>query len=71
MRPDVLHNMAVLEGAQEAATHLLRCQYLYFCTSKASKLSNLTSLRISFHVVVRHAAPYLYFCTSKASKLST
>ena len=50
---------------------LLRCQYLYFCSSKASKL------RMEH---VRQAAPgayelrrcqNLYFCTSKASKLST
>jgi hypothetical protein len=42
-----------------------RCQYLYFCTSKASKLQSKLSARPP-----RKRCQYLYFCTSKASKLS-
>jgi hypothetical protein len=41
-----------------SATQLLWCQYLYFCTSKASKLR------------AAQVCQYLYFCTSKTSKLS-
>ena len=49
-------------------------QYLYFCTSKASKLlleadSRLcTLLPLQYRQLLRR---YLHFCTSKASKLST
>ena len=66
----------ILQGA-EPATQLLRCQYLYFCTSNASQLSS--KMRGAepegpdAQVVVQPAlkCQYLYFCTSKASKLST
>ncbi len=45
-------------------------QYLYFCTSKASKLSTPASHSTHMpHISAVHQ--YLYFCTSKASKLST
>jgi hypothetical protein len=47
-----------------AAWHL-RCQHLYFCSSKASKLSTARS------DTQRLRCQYSYFCTSKASKLST
>jgi hypothetical protein len=48
---------------------LLRCQYLYFCTSKASKLSTEPLiLRVLSGV---ECAFFFYFYTSKASKLST
>jgi hypothetical protein len=48
-------------------------QYVYFCTSKASKLS---SCRLKTRVLCTEVAQlllrqYLYFCTSKASNLST
>ena len=47
--------------------HMQR-QYLYFCGSKASKLS--TSVLVG--ALDDHPQQqYLYFCTSKASKLST
>jgi hypothetical protein len=58
--------------------HLLQQrQYLYFCTSKASKLSTCEVVRTGR--ILLEVAPflpeqlcqYLYFCTSKASKLST
>ncbi len=62
----------------------LRCQYLCFCTSKASKLSTWPRLAAEIHRAEAAAAAagaaearlrllrqYLYFCTSKASKLST
>ena len=52
---------------------LLTCQYLYFCTRKASKLS--TWQPPSALTTGTRAQPlcvsiftYLYFCTSKASK---
>jgi hypothetical protein len=52
---------------------LLR-QYLYCCTSKASKLSTVTVAAPPTHQT-RHPDPsrrqYLYFCTSKASTLRT
>ncbi len=62
----------------ETKTQLLRCQYLYFCTSKASKLSTFgRSKRTRFWDVV-YSIPTNFctskattFCTSKASKLST
>jgi hypothetical protein len=41
-------------------------QYVYFCTSKASKLSASASLLGS----VETERQYVYFCTSKASKAS-
>jgi hypothetical protein len=44
-------------------------QYLYFCTSKASKLSTRGSSSSSS--LTLSLSQYLYFCTSKASKLST
>ena len=40
----------------------LRCQYLYFCTSKASKLSNLVRWQ------ELHACTFV-LCTSKAFAL--
>ena len=45
-------------------------QYLYFCISKASKLST-EQLRRQSTADPPDARLYLYFCTSKASKLST
>ena len=56
----------------------LQRQNLYFCTSKASKLS---TSNLGFHFVLANMPlplqmdglrrQYLYFCASKASKLST
>jgi hypothetical protein len=52
-------------------------QFLYFCTSKASKLSirrycdQLLSTRCTLHATCGAQRQRLYFCTSKASKLST
>jgi hypothetical protein len=49
-------------------------QYLYFCTSKASKLRSLSVSACDFSAntpPVCAQRRYLYFCTSKASKLST
>ena len=51
-----------------ATTQLLSCQYMHFCTSKASKLRlSLVGLPASQLL----SCQYTYFCTSKASKLST
>ncbi len=44
------------------------CQYLHFCTSKASKLTLGVGC---FSVAPPQECQYLHFCTSKASKLST
>jgi hypothetical protein len=64
-------------NSREPALQRLLCQYLYFCASKASKLSTrltvptgplTSSLRGSCKFLLYQ---YLYFCTSKASKLST
>jgi ribosomal protein L24E len=45
-------------------------QYLYFCTSKASKLrERIPRERIPRAWPPPHLRQYLYFCTSKASKL--
>jgi hypothetical protein len=50
------------------------CQSLYFCTSKASKLSlrarRSASLRFSDATRAAGECQSLYFCTSKASKAS-
>ena len=56
---------------------LLRCQYLYFCTSKAIKLSTCSMPASSGACIAAGSLRFLprifflYFCTSKASKLST
>ncbi len=61
--------------SQQRRKLLLRCQYLYFCASKASKLSvsevmvGRASRGESCHGLL--TCQYLYFFTSKASKLST
>jgi hypothetical protein len=55
------------------------CQYLYFCTIKASKLRTSDPAREGGGSATRQASEalrrlqrqYLYFCTIKASKLST
>jgi hypothetical protein len=62
------------------ATRLL-CQYLYFCTSKASKQRSQSKRVVFDNLALRrgsaapHQAPrvcqYLYFCASKVSKLRT
>jgi hypothetical protein len=58
------------------ATQLLRCQYLYVCTSKASKLRTLIVEAVR-HLVTQYSAcqqqqrQYLYFCASTARKLGT
>jgi hypothetical protein len=48
---------------------------LYFCTSKASKLSSVSNLALrrgsEAPYQATRACQYLYFCTSKASKLRT
>ena len=49
---------------------LLRCQYLYFCAGKASKLSP-SSRRRRCRWRWRTCRRDLCFCTSKASKVST
>ena len=48
-------------------------QYLYFCTSEASKLSTskVSTCVMPYARVLVLLRQYLYFCTSKASKLST
>ena len=50
-------------------------QYLYCCTSKASKLSTCITPSAALAFVLLHRLPqlrqYLYFCTNKASKVST
>jgi hypothetical protein len=48
----------------------LCCQYLYFCTSKASKRGTCTT-RVRGGGATRLCCQYLYFCTSKASKRGT
>jgi hypothetical protein len=51
---------------------LQRCQYLYFCTSKASKLRICTRphrRHRSVEELQLQRCQYLYFCTGKASKL--
>ncbi len=46
-----------------------RCQYLYFCTSKASKARCCRRAETGLvRLYVRPRCQYLYFCTSKASK---
>jgi hypothetical protein len=50
------------------ALRLLWCQYLHFCTSKASKG---TVDEAFLGRALRLRCQYLHFCTSKASKLST
>ncbi len=46
-------------------------QYLYFCTSKASKVSTPASHSTHTCAHISAVRQYLYFCTSKASKRST
>jgi ribosomal protein L24E len=43
-------------------------QYLYFCTSKASKLTNAAYGARPDGAILPQLRQYLYFCTSKASK---
>ncbi len=50
-------------------TLLLLRQYLYFCTSKASKVCVLES-KARRRPALLLLRQYLYFCTSKASKLT-
>jgi hypothetical protein len=57
-----------LKSAQGLPTR--SSQYLYFCTSKASKLAKAIALKSAKGLPTRRSQ-YLYFCTSKASKLST
>jgi hypothetical protein len=49
-------------------------QYLYFCTSKASKASKVRTWRAhlldALELKLLELRQYLYFCTSKASKAS-
>jgi hypothetical protein len=69
--------MLALALAQHSASReRMQPQYLYFCTSKASKLSSTDDMLAL--ALAQHSAPrermqpqYLYFCTSKASKLSS
>ena len=56
--------MLALEGSEASFSR----QYLYFCTSKASKMSRR---RRGLRSEERLLRQYLHFCTSKASKLST
>ncbi len=46
-------------------------QYLYFCTSKASKLSTASEQRAEAKDCFPQLRQYLYFYASKASKVST
>ena len=55
------------------------CQYLHFCTSKASKVSMCVAAQclaahlnaaIAAQQAVWSVCQYLYFCTSKTSKVS-
>jgi hypothetical protein len=46
-------------------------QYVYFCTSKASKLSTKILGSEPIRKPMKLRRQYVYFCTSKASKLST
>jgi hypothetical protein len=51
-------SLVLISVAHLSNTQLLRCQYLYFCTSKAK---SYTQLRCQ----------YLYFCTSKGVSICT
>jgi hypothetical protein len=47
---------------------LFRCQYLYFCTNKASKVvCDVCARLVSVFVLFR--CQYLYFCTRKANNV--
>ncbi len=56
---------------------IISCQYLYFCTSKSSKLgtclADLFALLLPYCMQVGgfQYYQYVYFCTSKASQLRT
>jgi hypothetical protein len=50
--------------ARSTHNQLLRCQYLYCCTSKASKVRTCISRRLTVHLQAMHA------WTSKESNLS-
>jgi hypothetical protein len=57
--------LSILRGETEAGCGGIEteCQYLCFCTSKASRLRTCGGIETE--------RQYLYFCTSKASRLST
>jgi hypothetical protein len=67
----------VSAGMPLAKKRLNRCQCLYLCTIKASKLSSKLADEQTSDFTVTSASScenecqYLHFCTSKASKLST
>ncbi len=57
--------LSILRGDTEEGCDGIEteCQYLYFCTSKGSRLRTCDGIETE--------CQYLYFCTSKASRLST
>ena len=54
---------------KQPGTQLLRCPYLYVCTSKASKLSGNPTKTWQASGAPARSRQYSYFCTSKSSKL--
>jgi hypothetical protein len=54
---------------KQPGTQLLRCPYLYVCTSEASKLSGNPTKTWQASGAPARSRQYPYFCTSKASKL--
>jgi hypothetical protein len=68
--PLLVHKVQVPTPDALRAKSVLR-QYVYFCTSKASKLSTCGRWHLCGAAAKSVLRQYLYFCTSKASKLST
>jgi hypothetical protein len=58
----------------ELKLQVVWCQYLYFCTRKASTLNQFVARCVKLKLQAGQQqllmCQYLYFCTSKASKLS-
>jgi hypothetical protein len=72
--PEEEEQQRLKEAASWPLQARLRCQSLYFCTSKSSKLSTSPNSRLPLEEVAEVfeqflLSQYLYFCTSKASNL--